>query len=130
MCVTAAIFFRLVCCTQDVAAKKNFVIGARAYMVLAERLCRMGLSEEVLGVLKDLTAQNHEPSPALCGSLLATALLVGDTAVLRVLLNWYKVNFNVGLLDGQANHALSVAANAGDAHLGLAAFQVSTHNVY
>lgn len=113
---------------QEVATKNNFVIGARAYMGLAERLCRMGLSEEVLGVLKDMTAQNHEPSPALCGSLLGTALSVGDTAVLRVLLNWYKVNFNVGLLDGQANHALSVAANAGDAHLGLAAFQVGANN--
>lgn len=101
------------------------MIGARVFMTMAERLCRLGLSEQVLSVLKDLTDSNHEPSPALCSALLNTALTVGDTAVLRVLLSWYKQNFNVGLLDGQANHVLSIAANAGDAHLGLAAFQVS-----
>lgn len=84
----------------------------------------MGHAEQALTVLNDLTEVNHEPSAALCEPLLNAALSSSDTAVLRVLLTWYKTNFNMGLLNGQSNRILHIAAAAGDGHLAVMAFQV------
>jgi pentatricopeptide repeat protein len=106
------------------STKKGFHVHARVYLAVAERYCRMGASDKVLAVLKDMTENNHEPSPALCEPLLNAAMQAADVAVLRVLLSWYKSNFNMGLLDGQTTHVLCTAANVGDAQLALTAFQV------
>jgi pentatricopeptide repeat protein len=106
------------------STRKGFHVHARVYLAVAERYCRMGASDKVLAVLKDMTEHNHEPSPTLCEPLLNAAMLAADVPVLRVLLSWYKSNFNMGLLDGQTTHVLSIAANKGDAQLALTAFQV------
>lgn len=84
----------------------------------------MGRSDEALLVLSDLTEVNHEPSAALCDPLLNAALAVSDTAVLRVLLTWYKTNFNMSLGHGQSTRILNISAAVGDGQLALMAFQV------
>eukprot|EP00428_Durinskia_dybowskii_P074795 CAMPEP_0170397644 /NCGR_PEP_ID=MMETSP0117_2-20130122/22984_1 /TAXON_ID=400756 /ORGANISM="Durinskia baltica, Strain CSIRO CS-38" /LENGTH=743 /DNA_ID=CAMNT_0010654159 /DNA_START=14 /DNA_END=2245 /DNA_ORIENTATION=- len=109
---------------KELAAEKGFVIGPRVFIALAERYCKMGKTDQVLSVLQDLTDSGHEPSPMLCETLLDVATANCDAAVLRVLVNWYKVNFNVGLLDGQLAQILEVAANCGDTELAVAAFQM------
>jgi len=86
----------------------------------------MGNSEGALAVLRDLTDINHEPSATLCEGLLDCALSTGDTAVLRVLLSWYKTNFQVALINGQSRRILQIAAGEGDGQLALMAFQVSS----
>ena len=105
------------------------MIGPRVFIALAERYCKMGKTDRVLSVLQDLTDSGHEPSPMLCETLLDVATANCDAAVLRVLVNWYKVNFNVGLLDGQLAQILEVAANCGDTELAVAAFQVPFHSI-
>lgn len=93
-------------------------------MAVAECHCKMRNSEGALTVLRDLTEINHEPSAALCEGLLDCALATSDTAVLRVLLSWYKTNFNVALINGQSRRILQISAEEGDGQLALMGFQV------
>lgn len=100
-------------------------MSSRVFMSVAECYCRMGNGEGSLTVLRDLTDIEQQPSANLCEGLLEAALSVGNTTVLRVLLSWYKVNFNVALLHGQSQQVLHIAAGQGDGQLALMGFQVS-----
>ena len=99
-------------------------MSSRVFMAVAECFCRLGNGEGSLTVLRDLTDIEQQPSASLCEGLLDAALSVGNTTVLRVLLSWYKVNFNVALMSGQSQRVLHIAASQGDGQLALMGFQV------
>lgn len=110
---------------QDLSNQRTFAMSNKVFMSVAECHCRNGNSDRALAVLRDLTEINQQPSASLCAGLLEVALQSGDCAVLRVLLSWYKTNFNITLPEGQCRRTLHIAAGLGDGQLGLMGFQVS-----
>eukprot|EP00598_Pedospumella_elongata_P014668 CAMPEP_0184988000 /NCGR_PEP_ID=MMETSP1098-20130426/22722_1 /TAXON_ID=89044 /ORGANISM="Spumella elongata, Strain CCAP 955/1" /LENGTH=575 /DNA_ID=CAMNT_0027512645 /DNA_START=330 /DNA_END=2057 /DNA_ORIENTATION=- len=109
---------------KDLSKQKHFKMSSRVFMAVAECFCRLGNGEGSLTVLRDLTDIEQQPSASLCEGLLDAALSVGNTTVLRVLLSWYKVNFNVALMSGQSQRVLHIAASQGDGQLALMGFQM------
>ena len=108
----------------------NEKVDERVYVETAKLYSSFSMSPEVLQVLKDMTADNYEPSIWLCSGLLENALVKGDVVLVTVLANWYLTHFDANIEYGVLTRILQFASSHGHSDLARVGISILSKSQY
>jgi hypothetical protein len=108
----------------------NEKVDERVYVETAKLYSSFSMSQEVLQVLKDMTADNYEPSIWLCSGLLENALVKEDVVLVAVLANWYLTHFDANIEYGVLTRILQFASSHGHSNLARVGISILSKSQY
>jgi hypothetical protein len=108
----------------------NGRVDERVYVETAKLYSSLNMSAELLSILKDMTADNYEPSLWLCSSLFENALMTEDEVLLTVFANWYLTNFNACIEYGALMRLLQFASAHGHPNLARVGVSILSKSQY
>ena len=108
----------------------NGRVDERVYVETAKLYSSLNMSTELLNVLKDMTADNYEPTLWLCSGLFENALISENEVLLTVLANWYLTNFNACIEYGALIRLLQFASTHGHSNLARVGINIISKSQY